>query len=212
MSSDWSHEKKQLCTSKFKLFTFIIKTCHWPAHPHLPLFICLSGRREEVTARGDKEKNKPGCFLQTTHWPLSRRDMRVHTSWNCLQSAGVGAGQAAASQSKQGTSRKAWTENLSAPEVERPERLPVGLLCLSKFSCLPSPYEHMPRPQELQVAMLPGPLRISHGERQIASDTWKKIPVLIACTSQKFHRSWAHRGKIRCDSRFVISEPSWQCC
>lgn len=45
-----------------------------------------------MAARGDKEKNKPGCFLQTTHWPLSRRDMRVHTSWNCLQSAGVGAG------------------------------------------------------------------------------------------------------------------------
>lgn len=45
-----------------------------------------------MAARGDKEKNKPGCFLQTTHWPLSRRDMRVHTSWNCLQSAGVGVG------------------------------------------------------------------------------------------------------------------------
>lgn len=85
-------QKQKLLTSKFKLFSFIIKVCHWPTHPHLPLFICLSGRGEEVAARGDKEKNKPGCLLQATHWPLSRRDTWANTSCNCLQSAGVGWG------------------------------------------------------------------------------------------------------------------------
>jgi hypothetical protein len=85
-------QKQKLLTSKFRLFSFIIKMCHWQTHPHLPLFICLSGRGEEVAARGDKEKNKPGCLLQATHWPLSRRDTWANTSCNCLQSAGVGWG------------------------------------------------------------------------------------------------------------------------
>lgn len=59
-------KKKKPHTSKFKLFSFIIKTCHWPTHLHLPLFVYLEGER-----RWPLEGTKKRTSLAASFRPLT---------------------------------------------------------------------------------------------------------------------------------------------